>query len=457
MKKRVSVLLFTALFLASTVFMACSNGTSGAAENNYSANSVGQGQVMGYVLDNRGSPVEGATVTLGTKQVKTNSGGEFVIENVAVNDLVAAGLTSATSAVSKTNFFLTATKKDKDGKDLYLPAKSAAIYVTYAEAESAASDAYITELNALVAEYSAILKAYADALKNGAASTDVTITGQTTDVVTTTTTSKTTDADGVFKVLADAIASLKDKINNREFTKDFYSDFAEFTMIPLDASFAGSVKLNLTAKTSKTTIISEKTYIPASAPVVHATYKPDSTKAPNYSWDAVVDETGHFKFEGLPSGVDVYFSIDSFYEKINSAEYVFSSESSDLMIENSQAEGVFNVSAATTTTTAGTPVAVSMDTINGQKRNMASHFLDRKAMPLSALSSWSCDGREPWTKITPRNTSIPIFANWLTSGKIIWSLKTVVSTTIGMPRMKFLSIYRILGRNIHRPLSGKRI
>ncbi|MBO4859665.1 MAG: hypothetical protein J5527_14220 [Treponema sp.] len=364
MKKRVSVLLFTALFLASTVFMACSNGTSGAAESNYSANSAGQGYVMGYVLDNRGSPVEGATVTLGTKQVKTNSGGEFVIENVAVNDLVAAGLTTATSKVSKTNFFLTATKKDKDGKDLYLPAKSAAIYVTYAEAESAASDAYITELNALVAEYSAILKAYADALKNGAASTDVTITGQTTDVVTTTTTSKTTDADGVFKVLADAIASLKDKINNREFTKDFYSDFAEFTMIPLDASFAGSVKLNLTAKTKNTTIISEKTYIPTSAPVVHATYKPTAANAANYHWDATVDETGRFKFEGLPSGVNVYFSIDSFIENVSGTDYVFSSESSELMIENSSAAGVFEVVATTPT---ATPSAVSMDTINGQK------------------------------------------------------------------------------------------
>lgn len=363
MKKRVSVLLFTALFLVSTVFMACSNGTSGAAENNYSANSVGQGQVMGYVLDNRGSPVEGATVTLGTKQVKTNSGGEFVIENVAVNDLTAAGLTA--TAVTKTNFFLTATKKDKDGKDLYLPAKSPAIYVTYAEKETAASDAYIKELNALVSEYSALLKAYASALQaGGAMNTDINVSAITDTAEMTNTKTTYSDADVVFKVIADAITSLKDKINNRQFTKDFYSDFAEFTMIPLDASFAGTVKLNLTAKTKNTTIISEKTYIPTSAPVVHATYKPTAGNAANYHWDATVDETGRFKFEGLPSGVDVYFSIDSFIENVSGTDYVFSSESSELMIENSSAAGVFEVVATTPT---ATPTKVSMDTINGQK------------------------------------------------------------------------------------------
>ena len=83
----------------------------------------------------------------------------------------------------------------------------------------------------------------------------------------------------------------------------------------------------------------------------------------NYHWDATLDETGRFKFEGLPSGVPVTFSIDSFVETIGSNVYVFSSESSDLIVENSQAENVF----AGIDSTAGTPATVTLDTISGQK------------------------------------------------------------------------------------------
>jgi hypothetical protein len=357
MKRKFSVLLITALFMVSTVFMACSNGTSSESPAS-SGSSVGKGQVMGAVLDNRGEPVEGALITLGNKQVKTNSGGEFVIPDVSINDVkkvmkdangaIASNVTDDTAA-----FTLTAKKEG------YLSATIPAVYVTYQDIETAGSAAYIADLKDLYGKYTTLIQAYATAVQNaGGQNKDVTITGQTTDVVTTTTTSTSSNADTVFKPLSDAIASLKDKINVRDFNKEFLSTFTVTNLIPLDASFAGTVKLNLTAKTDKTTVVSEKTYKPTSAPVVHITYKPVAGNDANYSWDTTVDENGNFKFDKcLPSGVSVAVTIDSFCENISGTDYVFSSESSVLIVENSNAD----------TTMAATPTAIALDTINGQK------------------------------------------------------------------------------------------
>lgn len=364
MKKLITVFAIATLFMVSTVFMACNHGNS-PSESSESVPktdaTLGTGQVMGYVLDNRGTPVEGATVTLGAKQVKTNSGGEFVIPDVYVNDtsLVTAGA-SVIAGTSTTAYTLTATK------DGYLPAKVTGVFVTYEEIQTNKAAAYATALAALEADYKALLTSYAAALGTGSASTATAVTAQSDDTISTVTQSTTTNADEVYKTIADAMAALLAEYGKDEYYTNYFATFASATMIPCDASFAGSIKLNLTTKGASE--ISATTYVPTSKPTVVVTYKPTSGSDANYRFEAQADENGYFKFDKcLPSGVSVQLSIDSFFEKIGEGDdapvYVFSSESSDLMIENSSA----GILSTVTTGTAAAPTAISMDSINGQK------------------------------------------------------------------------------------------
>lgn len=361
MKKLITVFAIATLFMFSTVFTSCGGGAGKPSEDTYDVGNpgtIGTGQVVGMVLDNRGAPVEGATVTLGAKQVKTNSGGEFVIPDVSLNDNALIQRT-ASSLANKTAYVCTVTK------DGYIPAQITGVYVGYEETQTKASTLYSTALAGLVADYNGLLNTYATALGTGAASTTTAIGTQTGDTVTTTTTATETNADEVFGKIAEALAWYKDQLEKGiAVDKQFYSTFASTTtMIPCDASFAGTIKLNLTTKGASE--ISATTYVPTSKPTVVATYKPNNA-SPNYRFEAQADENGYFKFDKcLPSGVNISFSIDSFSETIGEGEnavvYVFSSESSDLMIENSGATTVFSSSATTA------PTAFAMDSINQQK------------------------------------------------------------------------------------------
>ena len=355
MKKSLAM-LFSVLFLLSTVFMACSNGNTdnvGEANKGPSTTALGTGQIMGYVLDNRGAPVEGATVTLGTKTAKTNAGGEFVITDVSVNDanLITTGSSVKTGTLG-TGYTLTAVKEG------YIPAKVSGVFITYEEIQTDEAAAYKKALDGLQTTYKDLLTSYANATATGSSTTDTTVTGNTADTVTTTTTSTSTSAEEVFKKIADAIAGLVAKYGEDSYYTNYFSSFANATMIPCDASFAGSVKLNTTTKGASE--ISGKTYKPsAREKAVVATYLPTNGSNANYHWYADIDENGYFKFDScLPSGVNVTFSLDSFFETIEGKEYVFSSESADLIIENSGATNVFASTGSN---------SLAMNAVNGQK------------------------------------------------------------------------------------------
>ena len=126
MKKRLISLLSVAILLVSSVFIGCKNETSDGvkAPDLYAEKTAPQGYVMGYVVDNRGEPVSGATVALGSKTATTTASGEFKITGVDVNDtkLMAnqfnttagapdSALTSGGTQVTNNAYAVTVTKK----------------------------------------------------------------------------------------------------------------------------------------------------------------------------------------------------------------------------------------------------------------------------------------------------------------------------------------------------------
>ena len=339
MKKRVSLLAIAAMVCVSAVLMACQNITESALDTTEESSrtsvaktGLSQGSVVGYVLDNSGCPVEGATVALGAKTTTTNANGHFEITDVAIND---ANLVNTKSSVvagtNTTAYSLTATKKG------YLPATVSGVYVTYEDIESAETKAYHESLVALYADYTKILNQYATSVATGAAASSTAVTASTEDTVTTTTTNKSTDANEVFAPIADALADIRNRLADSNYYRQNFSNFGKAVMIPLTGSFSGTVKLNL--KTKGGSVYDAETYIPASTPTVRITYTPGEANAGAggfYSWEVKVDEKGNFKFDKcLPLGVSVTLGVDSFFETINDVEYCFSGASSDLMVENS--------------------------------------------------------------------------------------------------------------------------
>ena len=86
MKKLLRLISVATMLLAATTFMACSSDDDDDSSGARSVSARNSGSVVGVVLDNKGEPVEGATVTLGGKTAKTNYGGEFEITGVNPND-----------------------------------------------------------------------------------------------------------------------------------------------------------------------------------------------------------------------------------------------------------------------------------------------------------------------------------------------------------------------------------
>lgn len=87
MKKRLISLLSVAILLASSVLIGCKNETSERSKPDlYETKAAPTGYIMGYVVDNCGEPVDGATVALGDKTTTTKNG-QFKITGVAANDL----------------------------------------------------------------------------------------------------------------------------------------------------------------------------------------------------------------------------------------------------------------------------------------------------------------------------------------------------------------------------------
>ena len=362
MKKLLRLISVATMLLAATTFMACSSDDDDDDSGARSVSARTSGSVVGVVLDNKGAPVDGATVTLGGKTAKTNNGGQFEITGVNPNDksLITARKTNTTTSTAtdgadggslKTESAETALSATASSvangetaytltvtKDGYLPGTISGVYVTYTETE----EQEVTRANALLHglqyDYQDVLKAYAATLSNATAtgSTATTTTTATEDTTATTTTQTGSDADRVFKDLSEAISALKNMYKTGSYTEYFSTFGKSSALIPLDATLKGSLMLNLTSKEGTTW--AETTYKPTSKPTVHVTYKPTNS-TDGYTWHAQADENGIFEFkESLPSGVSLTISVDSFQETIESNAYWFSSESMIVLVDNSGAE-----------------------------------------------------------------------------------------------------------------------
>ena len=358
------------MLLAATTFMACSSDDDDDDSGARSVSARTSGSVVGVVLDNKGAPVDGATVTLGGKTAKTNNGGQFEITGVNPNDksLITArkantttstatdganggslktestetALSSTASSVAsgETAYTLTVTK------DGYLPGTITGVYVTYTETE----EQEVTRANALLHglqyDYQDVLKAYAATLSNATAtgSTATTTTTATEDTTATTTVQTGSNADRVFKDVSEAISALKNMYKTGSYTEYFSTFGTSSALIPLDATLKGSLMLNTTS--NEGTTWAETTYKPTSKPTVHASYK--TTAGADYTWAAQADANGIFEFkEKLPSGVELTISVDSFQETIESNDYWFSSESMIVLVDNSGAETTSGVKKVT--------------------------------------------------------------------------------------------------------------
>lgn len=407
MKKLLRLISVATMLLAATTFMACSSDDDDDDSGARSVSARTSGSIVGVVLDNKGEPVEGATVTLGGKTAKTNYGGEFEITGVNPNDsklIKAAKIVTTTSTESTkagtgtgasttptdTSHSTTSTTGDgtvetevKDTgytltvkKDGYLSGKVTGIYVTYQDTE----DPEVTRANALLHglefDYQDILDRYAGALTNananngGAVGTTATTTTTATEDTTATTTVQTgSNADRVFKDISEAISALKSLYKTGSYT-EYFSTFGTTTtpLIPLDASLKGKIKLNLKTRTGTT--YDEKTYTPKSNPTVHVSYKAGTfnlatgattsvqANAADYTWEAKVDSDGNFVFDKcLPSGVPLSITVDSFEEKITkegateAEAYWFSSASQVIYAETTGATANSTTTTVTTTNT----------------------------------------------------------------------------------------------------------
>ena len=370
MKKLLRLISVATMLLAATTFMACSSDDDDDDSGARSVSARTSGSVVGVVLDNKGAPVDGATVTLGGKTAKTNNGGQFEITGVNPNDksLITARKTNTTTSTAtdgadggslKTESTETALSSTGSSvasgetaytltvtKDGYLPGTITGVYVTYTETE----EQEVTRANALLHglqyDYQDVLKAYAATLSNATAtgSTATTTTTATEDTTATTTVQTGSNADRVFKDVSEAISALKNMYKTGSYTEYFSTFGTSSALIPLDATLKGSLMLNTTS--NEGTTWAETTYKPTSKPTVHVSYK--TTGGADYTWAAQADANGIFEFkEKLPSGVELTISVDSFQETIESNDYWFSSESMIVLVDNSGAETTSGVKKVT--------------------------------------------------------------------------------------------------------------
>ena len=303
-----------------------------------SASEHARGYLVGVVLDNRGEPVEGATVTLGNKTASTNRGGEFVLENVDVNDpkvkaiqtKVGNGSSSSTTTGSTTTTTTAADSKlepaeatssagDKANyaytltvtKDGYLSGLVESMYVTSAENIGGIEDA---RLSALRNEYAKILEEYAKAVGTSSA------LASTGDVIGATL-RDTEDKSATMTTVAGALKEIQKLYS--ELGTTYSSTWASGKLIPLNASLKGTLKLNPSPATAE--VFNATTYTPSKGTKVTVTYKRGDGYS-NYTYKAETDENGNFSFEKLPSGVTLGLSVEGFTDKAGDVTAYFSTD-----------------------------------------------------------------------------------------------------------------------------------
>lgn len=296
--------------LAAMAFFAvsCSDDDDDSSSSSSASKDYGTGTVVGYVLDNKGSPVQGATVTLANSTATTNAGGEFEITGVSSN-----GSSTAYTVTVK--------------KDGYIPTTVTGIEVTYSETLTDETAKQVAELEALQATYKSILEAYAE--NAASASTEVTSVSGGAAAVTSSTTESSVDA-ATMKEIATALTEIQNFFENLDYKSDWSSTFASATLIPLDASLKGTVKINTKAKGAAT--LSEATATTAK-PTVKAVYKPTGSDG-SYAYEATAAADGTFSFTNLPSGVDLSLKVEGF--AVDDAWY--STDSAELILDGSTAD-----------------------------------------------------------------------------------------------------------------------
>ena len=260
MKKFLALLAGALVLFAPAFFISCSNDDDDGDDGTV-------GQIVGYVLDNKGEPVEGATIALGTQLTQSNVNGVFTLNKVAANKAPVNPSDTYTLLVTK---------------DGYLPTTIPNVIVL-----SKFNYNYKEKLDALMKIYIGMNQGE---------------TGLSTQ-----------------EALAAAFEALPASYTTDTST---LSTFASAELIPLDASFEGTVKLNTMPK-GATTLGEEKL---REGVKVRARYAGTSTTA-DYSDETTTDARGAFKFENLPSGVPITLEIDAFVDNYNGCYY--SSESAD--------------------------------------------------------------------------------------------------------------------------------
>ena len=263
MKKFLALLTGALVLFAPAFFMSCSNDDDDDGDDGT------VGQIVGYVLDNKGEPVEGATIALGTQLTQSNVNGVFTLNKVAANKAPVNPSDTYTLLVTK---------------DGYLPTTIPNVIVL-----SKFNYNYKEKLDALMKIYIGMNQGE---------------TGLSTQ-----------------EALAAAFEALPASYTTDTST---LSTFASAELIPLDASFEGTVKLNTMPKGA--TILGEEKL--REGVKVRARYAGTSTTA-DYSDETTTDEKGAFKFENLPSGVPITLEIDAFLYNYNGNDCYYSSESAD--------------------------------------------------------------------------------------------------------------------------------
>ena len=361
MKKLLRLISVATMLLAATTFMACSSDDdddSGAR----SASEHARGAIVGVVLDNRGEPVDGATVTLGNKTASTGRGGEFVLENVDVNDptvkavqttvstsgtLVPAtstNVSTGTGATATYAYTLTVTKND------YISALIKGVYVTSAENIGGIEDA---RLSVLKDQYATILNSYAAAVGTGSIVASATGDGYGATI------KDNEDKSATMTTVANALKEIQKLYS--ELGTTYSSTWAEGTLIPLNASLSGKLKLNPSPATAE--VFSETTYPAPKDTVVTVTYKSADSNAP-YTFDSKTDAEGNFKFEKLPSGVPLSINVEGFTAKAGEVEAYFSTDVGLSTYRSNAAELLNNGSYNDSTATSAATIKIDGNSLN---------------------------------------------------------------------------------------------
>ncbi|WP_294427532.1 carboxypeptidase-like regulatory domain-containing protein [uncultured Treponema sp.] len=329
MKKILALMAGVALLFTSTIFTSCSDSDDDDSK------SSSTGLIVGYVLDNKGEPVEGATVTLGNKTTTTNKGGEYELTGITANDLklvniendyVSKPTGTQSTAVTSTAYKLTVTKEG------YLPALTKGIYVTHDQVNRSAAE--LAALQSLQTNYTAIVTAYANKVATTTNTTSIASTTAGTDATALLTSTNSAEA---IETIANALAGLKDMYAGMDYETEWFNDFAESFLIPLDAKLSGSIKLTTSAKAGDKDVFAATTFLPTTSPKVKLTVK-NATVAgatANETFEATVDAEGKFSFEKLPSGVALKLEIEAFEETKDNKICHFSSESFANLLEGS--------------------------------------------------------------------------------------------------------------------------